>query len=522
MAKSNFNAFDMLNMKSRKTAEKERAAVEEKKGTFDIEMLDVYDLLPSDRNFYSTNEIKELALSIELLGGIEQNLVVKPPVHGKFEVIAGHRRRLASIYLVEEGKEKYRYVPCRVKDEKKEIIDRLKLILTNSTTREMNDWEKIQQYKELKAVLEEYRKQLEEDMKQAKEGGKWLCEFCSHCDEIAPDNYQCTKTDISVTDLEAFFTNQEPGCPHYDKIRFGRTRDMIAEMLHLSGTQLSRYEKIDNSLNDEFKQELAAGNINVSTAHEIARKPEKEQERLHEEYEQTGELHIKDVREETQPEPQEIPEEQINNIKAVVKDIMIDDVNRDVFGNQNPAAVVKTLKRFFYQSYKGGKAEAEGGEQVIYRFSTDGVTIMSKDWSGYLVSYESLADIILIMIAAEEILLEPEAVQQEIFNPNPMPTEEESEESQEEETGEDEQIPGQDNIMNHPEYLPDIEPGLTFSEWIEKKSGRGQQDVISEIVKTQFLEVKTSSFDELMQNITAVVNDWLSVQSGEYSDYLKG
>ena len=171
MAKGgSFNALTLLNKKSQKQAEHERAAMEEKKGDFKVVMLDVYDLVPSDNNFYSTKDIEELALSIELLGGIRQNLEVKPPVHGKYEVAAGHRRRLASISLVEEGKEQFRYVPCVIKNEKTEIMQRLSMILTNSTARDMCDWERVQQYKELKLLLEEYRKQIGAD-KDARNGG---------------------------------------------------------------------------------------------------------------------------------------------------------------------------------------------------------------------------------------------------------------------------------------------------------------------------------------------------------------
>ena len=42
--------------------------------------------MPSKDNFYSTENIDELAMSIELVGHIEQNLVVKPEAHGKYEV----------------------------------------------------------------------------------------------------------------------------------------------------------------------------------------------------------------------------------------------------------------------------------------------------------------------------------------------------------------------------------------------------------------------------------------------------
>ena len=79
--------------------------------------------MPSKDNFYSTENIDELAMSIELVGHIEQNLVVKPEAHGKYEVVAGHRRRLAALKLVQEGKEEYRKVPCLIKKESDTIKD---------------------------------------------------------------------------------------------------------------------------------------------------------------------------------------------------------------------------------------------------------------------------------------------------------------------------------------------------------------------------------------------------------------
>lgn len=68
-----------------------------------MEKISVYDLVPSEDNFYSIREIEELKAAIEIAGKVLQNLVVVPLDGGKYKVIAGHRRRLASISLVEEG-----------------------------------------------------------------------------------------------------------------------------------------------------------------------------------------------------------------------------------------------------------------------------------------------------------------------------------------------------------------------------------------------------------------------------------
>ena len=86
--------------------------------------------MPSKDNFYSTENIDELAMSIELVGHIEQNLVVKPEAHGKYEVVAGHRRRLAALKLVQEGKEEYRKVPCLIKKES----DTIKMCIRDRAT----------------------------------------------------------------------------------------------------------------------------------------------------------------------------------------------------------------------------------------------------------------------------------------------------------------------------------------------------------------------------------------------------
>lgn len=76
--------------------------------------------------------------------------------------------------------------------------------------------------------------------------------------------------------------------------------------------------------------------------------------------------------------------------------------------------------------------------------------------------------------------------------------------------------------MNHPEYLPEMEAGLSFAEWLKRKNGRGQQEIIRGIVRKQFVDISTSSFEELERNIAAALNEWLTAQNEAYADYLKG
>ena len=215
-----FNINDLLNAKSKGAAVQAEGPAEQEQ-EFKVTMLDVEDLMPSKDNFYSTENIDELAMSIELVGHIEQNLVVKPEAHGKYEVVAGHRRRLAALKLVQEGKEEYRKVPCLIKKESDTIKDKLSLIFTNATARQLTDWEKVQQAKELKEILTEYKRALQEENKDK---------------------------------------------PKEEREKMGRIRDIVAQMLNTSTTQIGRMEAIENNLSQEFKDELEKGNINISTA----------------------------------------------------------------------------------------------------------------------------------------------------------------------------------------------------------------------------------------------------------------
>lgn len=70
----------------------------------EIKKISVFDLVPSEDNFYSMREIEELKAAIEIAGKVLQNLTVVPLDGGKYKVIAGHRRRLASLALVERWK----------------------------------------------------------------------------------------------------------------------------------------------------------------------------------------------------------------------------------------------------------------------------------------------------------------------------------------------------------------------------------------------------------------------------------
>lgn len=486
-----FNLNDLLNGKSKgaavQTQEQTAAGPAEGQDTpFEVVMLDVEDLMPSKDNFYSTENIDELAVSIELAGGIEQNLVVKPEAHGKYEVIAGHRRRLAALKLVAEGKEEYRKVPCRIKKESDEIKDRLALIFTNSTARQLTDWEKVQQAKELKEILTEYKKALQEENKDK---------------------------------------------PKEERERMGRIREIVAQMLNTSTTQIGRMEAIDNNLSPEFKQELEKGNIGISTAHELSRLNEEDQANAYKQYEEKGELHIKDVKQEQKPE---ITDEQVEQAQRAIIDAIKGEANRAVFNAKDTAGIEKALRKHFEKTFKGSKINLEDGSHFIYRFSAEGITIINEEWQNYLIEYADLAEIVELMIDNGDLVYDdtPEEVQEEqestaedagsTFSGMNEPTA-----AGDTEETEEEELPGQRDMSDYPEYVPDpSEKGLEFTKWIQKKYGKGQYDMIQKVVRDTILSQAEEDNNicpkEWETKLTNALSVWVMGKTKEYQTYLQG
>ena len=181
--------------------------------------------MPSEDNFYSMSAIDELAGLIELSGGVKQPGLVVPLGGGKYKVISGHRRRLASLQLVKQGKEAYRKMPCMVEDGEREpgedadelrAIDEAILLITTNGQREKTDWDKVQEATRLRALLEKKRR--------------------------------------------------------FEKIP-GETRKLIAEQLGTTPAQVGRYDSIEKHLIQAFKDWLAEGRIGISVAYELSTLP---------------------------------------------------------------------------------------------------------------------------------------------------------------------------------------------------------------------------------------------------------
>ena len=154
---------------------------------------------------------------------------------------------------------------------------------------------------------------------------------------------------MSEEDKATYLEAKGVNCPCYEREKMGRIREIVAEYLNTSTTQIGRMEAIDNNLSPEFKQELEKGNIGISTAHELSRLSEEDQANAYKQYEDKGELHIKDVKQE---QKEEITDEQAEQAQLAITHALKGEANRAVFKAKDTAGIEKALrKRLLRRSY---------------------------------------------------------------------------------------------------------------------------------------------------------------------------
>ncbi|MBS6504057.1 MAG: ParB N-terminal domain-containing protein [Clostridium sp.] len=190
----------------------EKANTLEAKNNFRVEYIDIKNIKRNEKNFYEIVNVDELAEDIKM-NGLNHNLVVRKLENGTYELISGERRYTALNKLVQEGNNLFALVPCKV-IEANDIDAEIILIQANAQTRELTDLEKLEQVKRLK---------------------------------------------------ELYTTKKANG----ENIP-GKIRNLIANDLNLSSTQVSRYESINNNLIPELKEVLESGNLTIANASEFS------------------------------------------------------------------------------------------------------------------------------------------------------------------------------------------------------------------------------------------------------------
>lgn len=245
-AAKKFNLTELLNQRSKEAGEQQKTEQQQTAAGAEVvtseegvsSTADIYDLIPSKGNFYSVEDVQDLKQSIELLGVLQPLLVTDEEEDGKRRIIAGHRRRLAVMQLVDEGKECFRRVPILIKPKKNAILDRLALIMANRF-REKTDWER---------------------MTEALETEKLVLEL---------------KESMNIP---------------------GRTRDLLAEIIETSPAQVGRYKAIYNNIIPELMAEFKANRIVVSVIYEASGLPEDYQKQAAEVFRENEVLTLADIK----------------------------------------------------------------------------------------------------------------------------------------------------------------------------------------------------------------------------------
>lgn len=197
---------------------------------------DPRELVPTKENFYNTRNIDKLKASIKITGYLMQPILIEN-IDGKDQVLAGHRRRLCCIELVNEGDTRFEKVPCMyaaeikisededLSPEQKEAITpfmrQFKVIQANNY-RDKNDWERMQEALEMEKIIKNLKEK------------------------------------VGIT---------------------GTVRENLKDLLGVSNAQFGRYKNISNHLIQELMEEFQDGGINISVADAAASlKPELQQQ----------------------------------------------------------------------------------------------------------------------------------------------------------------------------------------------------------------------------------------------------
>ena len=191
--------------------------------TEDIKMIDVDNLLESPDNFFELSRIEELAETIHGQGGVKENLIIRPINGTEYEIISGHRRVHAVRYLLEQGAEVSRYLPCLVQEYDNEDEKKLDIVLMNVSARILTDSQLFKCYEIINGMLQK-KKQLGE--------------------------------------------------------KFGKVQNKLAEILGVSAGQVATMQTIDKRAIPEVKEAVESGDISINTAKHISNLDAGEQKEL--------------------------------------------------------------------------------------------------------------------------------------------------------------------------------------------------------------------------------------------------
>lgn len=250
-----WNAMDALNRNTQAAVTDERP-----KARFRVRDINIKKMYSNDANFYSMQDVEQLAQKIYAVGLLENLTVVHDPCdRGEYRIIAGERRWRALNLLVERGYKEFEIASCQVKTPAEEHEEMVQIIVANAYRN-----------KTVKDILEEEQK-LKETLQYMKKN------------KIPLQGYQLDS---------------------------GRLRDVISDMLNLPATKIAQIESINKRLLPEFTEELKNGDLTFSAAYELSGLQEESQKVLLNQYKENG-LTFKEVKEIKRQQEEKAAAEQI-------------------------------------------------------------------------------------------------------------------------------------------------------------------------------------------------------------------
>lgn len=295
---------------------------------------DPRDLVPTQENFYNTKNIDKLKASIKITGYLMQPILIEN-VDGKDQVLAGHRRRLCCIDLIEEGDTRFERVPCMYAEEikvsenedltqeQKEAITpflrQFKVIQANNY-RDKNDWERMQEAMEMEKII------------------------------------KSLKEKVGIT---------------------GTVRENLKELLGVSNAQFGRYKNISNHLSKELMEEFQDGGINISVADAAASLEPALQKQAYEIFLKNKILTLPDI--------QLLKDQQALNTD-IPGQMTIEQVTRQQKPEEDhtPIPVDLQIDRFFESLKKNTTARIRNGDKLIGTKMISMLYCYVKHRNGYL------------------------------------------------------------------------------------------------------------------------------------------
>lgn len=293
---------------------------------------DPRELIPTQENFYNTRNIEKLKASIKITGYLMQPILIEN-VNEKDQVLAGHRRRLCCIDLINEGDTRFEKVPCMYASEIKipgmetlsledkekiePILRQFKVIQTNNY-RDKSDWEKMQEFLEMEKIVKQFKESM---------GLK------------------------------------------------GNLRDELKELMGISGGQYSRYKKISNNLIEELMKEFKEERIKISVADAVASLKPELQQQSYEIFMENGTLTPSDV--EFLKERQEVDIPGQMTIEQAIR-------QQKPAEDETPIPVELQIERFFDSLKKNTTARIRNGDKLMGTKMISMLYCYVKHRNGYL------------------------------------------------------------------------------------------------------------------------------------------